>query len=213
MDRTQAQSDTREAARPRRAGGFEAARSDLEPSAALPVQARSLLSLQQTAGNRAVTGLMQGRFAPVQRESAEEEEPLQGRFAPVQLQGPEDEELQLREAPSASAQSQPERPTLQLQDGSKGNPVVQRVPRETDLLSASTIAAGHAINHKPKYLSDDKWAAKIRTTIETGEQKVLTSGRTAYYLDNGWTVVVNPTGDDGGTAVKTKNKNWFNNVS
>ena len=38
-------------------------------------------------------GLLQGKFAPVQREGAEVEEPVPGRFAPVQRQGPEDEEV------------------------------------------------------------------------------------------------------------------------
>jgi hypothetical protein len=70
-------------------------------------RARFLLSLQQTAGNRAVTGLVQGRFAPVQRDSAEEEEPLQGRFAPVQRQADE-EELQMKRASSPPAQFEAE---------------------------------------------------------------------------------------------------------
>ena len=99
MGKEQAQSELREATRVR-GGGLESARSGLEPPGSLPGQARFLLSLQQTAGNRAVTGLVQGRFASVQRESAEEEEPLQGRFAPVQRQAAEEEEpLQGRFAP------------------------------------------------------------------------------------------------------------------
>ena len=111
LGRAQAQSEVREAARARRGGGLESARSGLEPGGPLPAQARFLLSLQQSAGNRAVRGLVQGRFAPVQRESAEEEEPLQGRFAPVQRQAGEDEEeLQMKAAPSAAAQLQPESP-------------------------------------------------------------------------------------------------------
>lgn len=102
MGKEQAQSDASESAKTRSGGGFSSARSGLEPGGALPVQARFLLSLQQTAGNRAVAGLvqrwrdgsgdaglLQGRVAPVQRESAEEDEPLQGRFAPVQRQGAE----------------------------------------------------------------------------------------------------------------------------
>ena len=51
--------DSREAARARSRGGLEAARSGLEPGGPLPGQARFLLSLQPTAGNRAVTGLVQ----------------------------------------------------------------------------------------------------------------------------------------------------------
>lgn len=110
VGREEAQSEAREAVRARGGVGFESARSGLEPGGGvLPVQARFLLSLQQSAGNRAVTGLVQGRFGPVQREGAEEEEPLQGRFAPVQRQaGEEDEELQLKAASSAPAQLQPE---------------------------------------------------------------------------------------------------------
>jgi hypothetical protein len=91
--------------------------------------------------------------------------------------------------------------------------IVQRVPRETDVGHAEAIAAGHSLSHKPKYLSDEKWKTRITNTIKNGEQKVLTNDRTAYYLDNGWTVVLSPTDPDQGTAVKTKNKNWFNNLA
>ena len=102
MNREQAKNEVREAARARSGGGFERGGLDGEPGGPLPVQARFLLSLQQTAGNRAVSklvqpwragsgeaGLLQGGFAPVQREGAEEDELLQGRFAPVQRQGAE----------------------------------------------------------------------------------------------------------------------------
>ena len=38
--------------------------------------------------------------------------------------------------------------------------IVQRMPRETDVGHAATIAAGHSLNHKPDYLTDEKWKAK-----------------------------------------------------
>lgn len=140
MARERMHTDEREAPAARRAGGLELARSAARLGEQLPARARQLLSLQQSAGNRAVSrlvqrwrdgrgdvGLPQGRLAPVQRQGPEEEEPLQGRFAtvqlqgledeeeplqgrfePVQLQGLEDEELQLKAAPSAPAQREPE---------------------------------------------------------------------------------------------------------
>ena len=98
-----AQSEVRDAERPRSGAGRQA-----RPGGALPDQVRLLLPLQQSAGNRAVSGLVQrwrdrpedSGFAPVQREGAEEEEPLQARFATAQRQRSEDEELQIKQAVS-----------------------------------------------------------------------------------------------------------------
>ena len=115
MARERTNTVEREAPAGKRAGGLESARPLSEPRSP---GAGLLLSLQQSAGNRAVGGFaqrwqsaeaaLQGKFAPVQREGPEEEEPLQGRFAPVQLQESEDGELQLIAAPSAPAERQPE---------------------------------------------------------------------------------------------------------
>ena len=94
-----------EAPAAKRAGGLEADQSAMRGDP-LPARGRLLLSLQQNAGNRAVSrlvqrwrdgsrevGLPQGRPAPVQRQGPEEEEePVQGRFEPVQRQGHEEEE-------------------------------------------------------------------------------------------------------------------------
>jgi hypothetical protein len=91
--------------------------------------------------------------------------------------------------------------------------IVQRVPRKTDVGHAASIANGHSKGHKPGYLSDEDWETRIRNTIQNGEQKVLANDRTAYYQPNGWTVVVDPNNADKGTAVKTKNKNWFENLN
>ena len=90
--------------------------------------------------------------------------------------------------------------------------IVQRMPRGTDVGHAATIAAGHSLGHKPNYLTDEKWKTKITNIITTGEQKALNNNRTAHYLANGWTVVLDPSNADQGTAVKTKNKNWFDNL-
>lgn len=136
----------REAPAARRAGGLEPARSLGEP---LPARARLLLSLQQSAGNRAVSGLvqrwregrgdvglLQGRFAPIQGQGLEEEEePLQGRFAPVQLQGLEEEEepLQGRFAP-AQLQGLEDEEELQLRAAPSPPAQLQPepVPRRND---------------------------------------------------------------------------------
>jgi hypothetical protein len=120
-----------EAPAARRAGGL--AQSAARFGDQLPEVAQLLLSLQQSAGNRAVTGLVQrwrsaeagrqGTLAPVQRERLEEEEPLQGRFAPVQFQGIEEEELQLRaarpEPPQRTPEPVPRRNETGLPDGLK----------------------------------------------------------------------------------------------
>ena len=87
-----------EAPASKRARGLEPDRSATRPGDPLLARARSLLSLQQSAGNRAVSrlvqrwrdgskdvGLPKGMPVPVQRQGPEEEEePLQGRFESVQ---------------------------------------------------------------------------------------------------------------------------------
>ena len=130
MGTEQTESEARLAARARSVCGVESARSGLGSGGPLPVRGRVALSLQSTAGNRAVSGLvqrwrdgsgeaglLQGRVAPLQRESAEEEEPLQGRFVTAQLQEAEDEELQIEQAPSLPAQLQPEPPPRRNETG------------------------------------------------------------------------------------------------
>ena len=99
MEREQAQVEATRVARARSGVGGKSAQSGLARGGPLPLQAGLLFSLQQTAGNRAVSGLVQRlrdgseaagllRFAPVQREGrAEDEESLQGRFAQAQRQG------------------------------------------------------------------------------------------------------------------------------
>jgi Domain of unknown function (DUF4157) len=112
----QAHGEVREPARARGGGGLESQRSGLAPGAAVPAQARLLLFFQESAGNRAVSGLVQrsrdpsehAGFAPVQREGTEEEERLQARFATAQRQGSEDEELQIKQTVSAPVQLQPD---------------------------------------------------------------------------------------------------------
>jgi len=100
-----------EAPEARRAGRREPAERGAQLGESSGARAGLLLSLQQSAGNQAVSGLvqrlrspdeesLQGKFAPVQRQGEEEEEPLQGKFAPVQRQGEEEEEpLQGKFAP------------------------------------------------------------------------------------------------------------------
>ncbi len=93
MKREQAQVEAAGVARARRGAGGKSAHSGLARGGPLPMPAGLLFSLQQTAGNRTVSGLVQRardgseaagllRIAPVQREGrAEDEEPPQGRFA------------------------------------------------------------------------------------------------------------------------------------
>ena len=119
-----------EAPEARRAGRREPAERGAQLGESSGARAGLLLSLQQSAGNQAVSGLvqrlrspdeeslqgkfapvqrqgeeeeepLQGKFAPVQRQGEEEEEPVQGRFAPVQFHGDHDEELQMKAAPAA----------------------------------------------------------------------------------------------------------------
>ena len=180
MGREQAQSEVREAVRARRGGGLESARSGLEPGGPLPAQARFLLSLQRSAGNRAVTGLVQGRSAPVQRESVEEEEPLQGRFEGVQRQAGEDEEELQMKAASSAPDEVPEQeadvvvaraadvgelvPTAQLFQDPEGrcSDALQRVTQlvdadENTLWDAYFTAYNAKMDPATKNRRDDQW--------------------------------------------------------
>ena len=117
-----------EAPAAKRARGLEPDRSATRVGEPLLARARLLLSLQQKAGNRAVSrlvqrwregskadGLPKGSPVPVQRQGPEEEEePLQGRFEPVQLQGPEEEEEPLQGRFEPAQLQAPEEEELQL---------------------------------------------------------------------------------------------------
>jgi hypothetical protein len=65
-----------------------AQRKQIESAFGMPVQRQGAAEEEE---------LLQGKFAPFQRQGTEEEELLQGKFEAIQRQGPEDEELQRKQ--------------------------------------------------------------------------------------------------------------------
>jgi hypothetical protein len=83
--------------------------------------ARALAPAAQLEGGPEDEELLQGKFAPVQRQGMEDEELLQGKFSTLQRKGPEGDQMKMKKEPAAAAQLSAESPRTKNNTGLPDN--------------------------------------------------------------------------------------------